>query len=396
MQTDRSLEIDVFRGFALIFIVVDHIAGGMLAWTTLRNVAVADATEVFVFLAGLVTAMAYTRLAARKGEAAADRRFVRRSLEIYRAFVVLAGLMFASGGLVLLWGVDTPSLGGSQIKHFLAAPLRSVYEVLTLQRQPFLADILPMYAFFALLTPLAIRLARRSWMWLLAASGALWLAAPWLLQFLPITVIPHWAFNPFAWQAVFVLGLIVGLYPDLPQRPGKRMRQALTLAAGLVFLAGAVFSLFSFHAGLREIFLSTWFEHGLQTFSKTNASAVRIINFLAIAWLVHAVVKSGVLTPLFKRLTLVALVGKNGLVCFVGGAVISVLAEALSYALSGGAPVWYFALPVDILAVAALIGLALVRERMVARQRAPAKTGAVVHGLPGALPVRAVRHNSGH
>ena len=66
MANQRSLEIDVFRGLVLIFIVVDHISGSVLAWTTLRNFAIADATEVFVFLAGLVTAMAYTGLARRR------------------------------------------------------------------------------------------------------------------------------------------------------------------------------------------------------------------------------------------------------------------------------------------------------------------------------------------
>lgn len=369
MANQRSLEIDVFRGLVLIFIVVDHISGSVLAWTTLRNFAIADATEVFVFLAGLVTAMAYVGLARRRGVEVADRRFWRRSWEIYRAFLVCGLLMFAAGGLLIWWQLQTPALGATEVKDFLAAPVRSVFEMLTLQRQPFLADILPMYAFFAVMAPLAIRLARRDWTWLLAASLALWLVAPWLGSFLPSTTIPHWSFNPFAWQIVFVLGLIVGLYPELPQQPQGTARKALTVAAAVIVVIGAIVSLFSYHESLRMIFLSTWLEKGLQTFSKPNASAVRVVNFMAIAWLVYAAVQRGWFDRLFARMRPVALVGKNGLVCFVGGAVISILAEALAFTLSGGQPSRVTGLLADVVAIAALIGLAVLWER---RRETPA------------------------
>lgn len=371
--------------------MVDHIAGGVLAWTTLRNVAIADATEVFVFLAGVVTAIAYGRLASTKGVAAADGRFKRRAWEIYRAFLLLAALMFMAGGLLLFLNLQTPSLENSQVRDFIASPLLAVYQVVTLQRQPFLSDILPMYAFFALLAPLAIRLARRSWMWLLVASAALWLAAPWLGAQLPSTR-PNWMFNPFAWQAVFVLGLIAGMYPEIARRPGPVASRVLTVAACVVFVAGAIFSLFSYHEGLRAMFLSSWFEHGLGTFSKSNASAVRIINFLAIAWLMYGIVQRGWLRGLFARLRWIALVGKHGLLCFMGGAVISILAEALSYALSGGQPVWHYALLADVTGVAALIGLAVWREHVAVRQRQAAVP--VVAALRDAAAPRIPRHDS--
>lgn len=372
-HTQRSLEIDIFRGLALIFIVVDHISGGVLAWTTLRNFAIADATEVFVFLAGVVTVMAYGNIAARRGVEEADRRFLRRSGEIYRAFVVTALLMFACGALLLWWQLDTPSLGSSQVKAFVAAPWRSLWEVITLQRQPFLSDILPMYAFFALLAPLAIRLARYSWVQLLSVSVGIWLLAPWFGQYLPSVTMPHWAFNPLGWQLVFVLGLIAGMYPTLPERPAAPVRRFITVAACVVALLAAVFSLFSYHQAIREIFLPMWFEKGIATFSKPNASAVRIASFLAIAWLMYGVVRRGWLQPLFRRMQPVAVVGRNGLVCFVGGAVISILAEALSFRLSGGQPVWPYNLLVDLCALAALFALAYGWEAGRKRVRAAAQ-----------------------
>lgn len=389
MNQRRSLEIDVFRGLVLIFIVVDHISGSMLAWTTLRNFAIADATEVFVFLAGLVTAIAYTGIARKRTQREADRRFWRRSWEIYRAFLVLAALMFACGGLLLRWGLDTPALGASEVKDFIAAPWRSVGEVLVLARQPFLADILPMYAFFALMAPLAIRLALRSWTWLLAASLGLWLLAPWLGTFLPTTTIPHWSFNPFAWQVVFVLGLIAGLYPALADRPQGTARKALIAVALVICAAGAVTSLFSYHEGLRAVFLSSWLEQGLQTFSKPNASAVRVINFLALAWLTYLAVRRGWFDRLFSRMGAVALVGKNGLVCFVGGAVISILAEAMAFALAGGRPGWPQGLLADLSAIAALLALAWLAEQWRGLRSAPSN----VRTMP-TVPVRVVTQSA--
>lgn len=398
MQTQRSLEIDIFRGLALIFIVVDHISGGVLAWTTLRNFAIADATEVFVFLAGVVTVMAYSKIAAKRGVADADRRFFRRSLEIYRSFIVTALLMFAAGGLLLWLRLDTPSLGSSQVKAFVAAPWRSLWEVFTLQRQPFLADILPMYAFFALLAPLAIRLARYSWMWLLSLSLGVWLLAPWLGQYLPSVTMPHWAFNPLGWQVLFVLGLIAGMYPALLERPQGDARRMMTMAACVVVVLSAIFSVFSYHEAVREIFLPTWFEKGIGTFSKPNASAVRIVGFLAIAWLMYGVVRRGWLRSLFQFLKPVAVVGRNGLVCFVGGAVISVLAEALSFGLSRGTPVWPYNLVADFCALAALFALAYGweagRRRLATTAPRAPSTRAMLGPLPSRIPAPVPRSGS--
>lgn len=378
MPTTRSLEIDIFRGLALVFIVVDHISGSALAWTTLRNFGIADATEVFVFLAGVVTAIAYGKIASRQGSATADRRFMRRSTEIYRAFVIAALLIAASGGLLYWLQMDTPSVGGSQIKDFIAAPWRSLGEVLTLQRQPFLADILPMYAFFALLAPLAIRLAQRSAPMLLLASALLWLAAPLLGDYLPSVTLPYWAFNPFAWQFLFVMGVIAGAAPWVMEAPQGKTRLGLTVAAIIVVALGAIFSLFSYHESVREVFLSSWFEKGIGTFSKRDASAVRLINFLAMAWLMYLAVRRGWLTAVLHRIRAVAIIGRNGLVCFVGGAVISVWAEALSFAMARGAPVWPLNLTADLCAIAALFLLAYVRESL----RSRARQGALAHPAP--------------
>src|SRR5690606_31182088 len=238
----------------LAFIVVNHTAGSVFAWGTSRNFGISEATEQFVFLAGLVTAFAYMSKVRRFGTDAASARMFRRAWEIYRAFLLTAALMVTAGGTLIYLDLQTPAFHQSEVTAFLEAPWRTVFEVLTLQRQPFLSDILPMYAFFAILTPLAIRLARLSWTYLLLASFIMWMLAPWLGSFLP-TAGPSWTFNPFAWQLVFSLGLIVGMYPDLPRSTSGMTHRVLVVAAVLVTIAGAIFSLFSYHESLRNLFV---------------------------------------------------------------------------------------------------------------------------------------------
>lgn len=379
----RSFEIDVFRGLALVFIVVNHTAGSVFAWGTSRNFGISEATEQFVFLAGLVTAFAYMAKVRRLGTESANARMFRRAWEIYRAFLLTAALMVTAGGILIYLDLQTPAFHQSEVTAFLAAPWRTVFEVLTLQRQPFLSDILPMYAFFAILTPMAICLARMSWTYLLLASFIMWTLAPWLGSLLP-SAGPSWTFNPFAWQLVFSLGLIVGMYPGLPDAPTGTTRRLLIIAAVMVTIAGAVFSLFSYHESLRNMFVSVWPEQGLGIFSKSNASLARVTNFVAMAWLVYLALQRGWLDQVLARLSWMAIVGRNGLACFVGGAVISIFAEALSFYLGAGEREWQSALLADIIAVVTLIAFAMACDAYHARNRGTADQ----YGKP-AQPVRA-------
>lgn len=364
----RSFEIDVFRGLALVFIVVNHTAGSVFSWGTSRNFGISEATEQFVFLAGVVTAFAYMSKARRLGTQVANARMFRRTWEIYWAFLLTAALMVTAGGILLFLELETPAFHQSEVMAFLTAPWRTVFQVFTLQRQPFLSDILPMYAFFAILTPVAIRLARMSWTYLLLASFVMWTLAPWLASLLH-SAGPSWTFNPFAWQLVFSLGLIVGMYPGLPNAPSGMMRSLLIVAAVMVTIAGAIFSLFSYHESLRNLFVSGWPEQGLGIFSKTNASLARVLNFVAMAWLVYLALQRGWLDRVIERLSWMAIVGRNGLACFVGGAVISIFAEALSFYLGGGDYEWQSAVLADLIAVVTLIAFAMACDAYHAKNR---------------------------
>ena len=67
----RDLRIDFFRGLALLWIFLNHIPGNPFSWLTSRNYGLSDATEVFVFLAGISCTLAYGKTLDRSGVLAA-------------------------------------------------------------------------------------------------------------------------------------------------------------------------------------------------------------------------------------------------------------------------------------------------------------------------------------
>jgi hypothetical protein len=340
----RSIEVDLLRGIVLIVIAIDHISVSVLERVMLHNYAYCDAAEVFVFLGGYASAAGYTNLASRHGEAAARRRFMKRVWEIYRAYLLTAALMLVGGAIVAALPIASPMVAESGWPAFARRPAQAFVEILTLRRQPFLSAVLPMYLIYALGVSLLLSQVRRMPVVSFAASLSIWLAAPWLASSLP--GVAAWPFNPFAWQLLFVLGVLCRLYPVPEQMQLSRVGHVLTGAAFAVALAFA--------------FVKVCIDsHPSPGFMKQNLASVRIVSFLALAWLCAQAVRIGWLRTLAERMPAVVGVGKQGLVCFVGGTVVSMAVDTLvrlAHAETNG----FVRLSGDLLAVAALLMLARV------------------------------------
>jgi len=85
---------------------------------------------------------------------------------------------------------------------------------------------------------------------------------------------------------------------------------------------------------------------------KQNLSWLRAVNFLAIAWLVANMVRIGWVRALAQRLPWIGLVGRKGLLCFIAGTVISLVADSLLYTATDG----YLNVPLGLVADAVAIG----------------------------------------
>src|SRR5580704_14279789 len=76
VSSKRDPRIDVMRGMALLMIFVDHIPGNLLSSATLQNFGFSDAAEVFVFLAGMSSMLAYGKAFERDGAIGGLRRII--------------------------------------------------------------------------------------------------------------------------------------------------------------------------------------------------------------------------------------------------------------------------------------------------------------------------------
>ena len=180
-----------------------------------------SAAEGFVFLSAFMAGWVYSDLARRRGRAAMWRAFEWRAFKIYLCQAALLLFLFtviANLGIK----VEQPAVT-NLISFYLDDPWLAARAALVMLYNPPLLDILPMYVLFMLLSPFVLTHAmRRGWAGWLAASLLLWLLAQfgaWQelyavmqahsgLRRIPFT--QTGAFDPLAWQFVWMFGLCLG------------------------------------------------------------------------------------------------------------------------------------------------------------------------------------------
>ncbi|WP_250526768.1 OpgC domain-containing protein [Caballeronia sp. GAWG2-1] len=348
-KSQRLVELDFFRGLVLLVIVVDHIGGSMLSRFTLHAFALNDAAEVFVFLGGFATATAYTAMASRRSESAARVRFLKRSVEIYRAFLVTAALMLVATFLLRPFFGSAPNLALHDLDSLTAAPVSSLTQILTFERQPYLAAVLPMYALFALSVPLTLPLARSKPWLLLGLSLGLWAFAPQIGEYLPSANDTLWDFNPAAWQLMFVLGVLARCTPVYQRVSSHRMGWVVSLGALALIIGMAYYKLLVLPPVLDSAF-------------KRDLAGARVVNFLAIAWIATNFARYGLIKEIASRLPWVGAVGRDGMVCFVVGTVISLVVDSILFTLTDGLINVPAGLAADAIAVTTLLAVPQVHQ----------------------------------
>jgi hypothetical protein len=143
----RDLRIDACRGIALWWIFLDHVPNCIGSWLTLRNYGFGDAAEIFMFVSGVTCALAYGKARRCEGWTAVIRRTLRRSWDIYVAFLLLT---LACAILVHLAG------GGrladeSNTRILLDHPGATLAHAAILQYRPVNTDVLPIFVLLHLL-----------------------------------------------------------------------------------------------------------------------------------------------------------------------------------------------------------------------------------------------------
>jgi hypothetical protein len=230
---DRDLRIDLFRGIAIVFVVVNHVGlVSVFQNVTQEAIGVVSGAELFVLLSGVVLGMVYRPKVVSGGIGEVVIRTSRRSWKLYCTALGVVLLVFA---LSLIPGVNagyvttftdegTGALGSSAsgrvydlyggIDQLLGYPVNPqiIVDILLLRLGPWQFNVMGLYVVLLLLSPLILwALSRRAWALVLIVSAIGYAVGAGLrLRLLPSQF--EDSFPLLVWQLLFVVGIVAGFY----------------------------------------------------------------------------------------------------------------------------------------------------------------------------------------
>jgi len=328
--------VDFWRGFALITIFIDHIPGLFYAHYTLVNYSLADAADLFVFLAGWSL-----RLMADGGGRAMPTRDIMlrlfgRALELYAAQVLITMLAIAMLALTAIELSNPLLLEWHNAAAVFNDPVPAHIGLALLTHQLGYFDILPLYVVLMLMAPVFALIDRTAPHWVLPASLALYVAVLAFQLTLPTwPVSGTWFFNPLAWQVVFVLGFIMAKGDAGLGAWVRRHIVPLRMLALPIVILGLLIVRFDWWPDPSDVPNPKLFFIA----DKTYETPIRLLQFLAL------VVVFSIAFPYIRKLAdwavlrrpvdgligLLAMLGRNSLYVFCVGSLLSLLAQIVRY-----------------------------------------------------------------
>jgi hypothetical protein len=278
---ERELRLDLFRGLALWLIFIDHLPTSLLTWFTIRNYGFSDATEIFIFISGYTAAFVYGRAMLDGGFVVATARILRRAWQIYVAHVFLFTIFLAEISYVAT-SFENPLYSEEMgIMDFLKQPDVTIVQALLLRFRPVNMDVLPLYIVLLLSLPLILLLMRWKPDVTLGLSALLY-AVTWEYD-LYFSAYPNgvWAFNPLAWQLLFVFGAWCAL--GGAKRMSRILSSPVTLWICIVYLLAAFCVTLTWYFPQLGHVVPRRIEQWMYPIDKTDLDVLRFAHFLALA-----------------------------------------------------------------------------------------------------------------
>jgi hypothetical protein len=277
--TEREWRIDLFRGLALWLIFIDHMSPDILTWFTIRSYGFSDATEIFIFISGYTGAFVYGRVMLESGFVVATARILRRVWQIYVAHVFIVTVFLAE---IAYASFENPFYSEEmRVVDFLTQPGVVLLQTLLLRFHPLNIDVLPLYVLLFVFLPVILWLMKWKADVALALSVALY-AATWKFD-LYLTAYPNgfWAFNPFAWQLLFVFGAWCAL--GGARRMSRILSSPITLWISIAYLVAAFCVTMTWYFPQLNFLMPRRLEQWMYPISKTDLDVLRFAHFLALA-----------------------------------------------------------------------------------------------------------------
>ncbi|MEA2737641.1 MAG: hypothetical protein QOH05_948 [Acetobacteraceae bacterium] len=322
-SASRDLRVDFFRGLALWWIFTDHIPGDVLSDFSLRNFAMCDATEVFVLLAGYGAGLSYGMGLRRNGYISTAADIMKRAWTLYVAHIFLFVLFTAQVTYSATALNRINYLEETRLDVLGDDPYRSILEALLLRFQPSLLNILPLYvvllAFFAA-TVWLLRWPRI----LFGLSFAIYMVVRFTSLNLGAWTGDGWFFDPFAWQFLFVIGVLLAC---APMRPPSRPWLFDIVAAAAVMLGIVVTMVIEPYPHLLDWVSGSRVLHYLVVEDKTGLYPFRLLSILSLTWLCVRLIRFDQPWLRSRWAVPLVLIGQNSLPVFCSGIVIGFLAR---------------------------------------------------------------------
>jgi hypothetical protein len=287
-RLERKPELDALRGLFLVWMTLTHLPTRFADFVN-QPLGFVSSAEGFVFISALLVGRLYIREWVQN-PANARARLWKRSLKIYGYHLLMLALAFT---VVAGFAVHTHKAALMNLLDFyLQRPKAAIVGSVLLLYCPPLLDILPMYVTFLFFTPLMLSAAVRwGWRWILAASGLVWLMAQFGLRNVVHDLVVHithlhiplqqtGAFNLFAWQGLWIVGLWMGAKSATQTEIFRKVPGwlAAVSAAACVFFLGIRFAWWGPHL--------TQPAFGLKL-DKWQIGPLRVLNLVAFTTLVY-------------------------------------------------------------------------------------------------------------
>lgn len=362
MQLPRKPEFDALRGLFLVWMTLTHLPTRVSDLVN-QPFGFISSAEGFVFLSALLVGRVYMRQATENSGQLRSKLW-KRALRVYAYHVILLLLAFTFAAAFAVYRHH------AALEHlldfYIAHPAVAIVGSLLLIYCPPLLDILPIYVIFLLASPFAFSIAvKRSWRPVILGSTIIWLLAQFGLRavvqhfvvsvtHLPIPLQQWGAFNLFAWQWVWIMGMWMGARSVEGELPLHSLPKWTTWVAAAVCI---------FFVGVRHDWLGAHLtqEHLAILVDKWQLGPLRLLNIIAFVCVLYSL--RGAVRWLVSREPFITL-GRASIEVFCAHLLFVFVGLALLY---GEVPQLHGVYALSLL-IATFIGLLYVAQRQVRRK----------------------------